>query len=240
MNTLIKKGVVKGMTSLAERQRIGGIFAIWSAILLVLVLTLFPVFAMKGVTGADVYEKTVNGMATHPIANWLFMLVGLFGTILFFWSIEAIDDRLRNSFPQLSRNVSSFGYLSVLLFSLYTLLPAGVLHDLANSDQNIAEAMKTIHPILEISLVLSSLSSIFFGIWMLQIGMLFIRSGAFSKVFAIFTIVISIIVVCSGAYEALYGRGGGLGMVLIILTNLGAFVVWKIWVGWLLLRKPVA
>lgn len=228
------------MTASTKRQRLGGLFAILSAVLLVLVLALYPALAMKGIEGADVYEKTVNSMAAHPILNWVFMLIGLLGTILFFWAIEAIDERLRHVFQQMSSNVSRFGYLSLLVFSLYMLIPAAVLHDLANSDKNIAEAMKTIHTIMEISLVLSALSSIFFGIWLLQIGMLFVRSGVFAKIFAIFTLVISIIVICSGAYEALYGRGSALGMVLTILTNLGAFVVWKIWIGVLMLRKPIS
>ncbi|WP_180271548.1 hypothetical protein [Fredinandcohnia onubensis] len=48
---------------------------------------------------------------------------------------------------------------------------------------------------------------------------------------------ISLIVLFGGAYEALYGRGLALGIVLSILTFVGAFVIWKIWMGIELLRR---
>jgi hypothetical protein len=59
----------------------------------------------------------------------------------------------------------------------------------------------------------------------------------FSKALGVFTIMISLIVLFGGAYEALYGRGMALGIVLSILTFVGAFVIWKIWMGIELLKR---
>ncbi|WP_442599860.1 hypothetical protein [Neobacillus sp. D3-1R] len=222
-----------------SRQKIGGIFSIIAAILSVLVMVLYQVVAMRGVTGSDVYETTVHSMAAHPIANWALMMTGLLAFMLFFWTVEALDERFRTFFPTLTTNFSRFAYFFLLLYCLYLLLPAAVLHDIANSDLTISEALETVHPIVEISLVLSSLSSLFLGVWLIIIGMLVLRSNLFSKLFGIFTLFIGAVVIFSGAYEALYGRGSIIGIAFSILSFVGAFVVWKIWLGILLLRKPL-
>ena len=117
------------------------------------------------------------------------------------------------------------------------LLPAASLHDLVNKDQNIQEAITTIHPMIELGLVISVFSSICLSIWLIQVGYLILKTGLFSKSLGVFTIIISLIVLFSGAYEALYGRGSVIGIISSILTFVGAFVIWKIWVGVELLRR---
>jgi hypothetical protein len=225
--------------SVVFRQKIGALFSIFSAILLVLVMFFYQAFAMKGVSGVDVYEKTVNSMNAHPIINWALMLIGVAAIILFFWTVEAVEERLRKVYQEMSSNVSRFAYFYLFLYALYMLFPAAVLHDLANSDLNVSEALETVHPIIEISLVLSALSSIFLGIWMVQVGVLVLKTKVFCKVFGIFTLAMSGVVIFSGAYEALYGRGGVVGIISSILSFLGAFVIWKIWLGIAMLRRPI-
>lgn len=222
---------------MGRRQRFGGWAAILSAVLLVVVMVLMQTVAMKGITGEDVYEKTVNSLATYPIVNWLSILAGTFAIILLFWTVEAVDERLRTGNPGMSTNVSRFGYFHLLTYALYMLLPAAVLHDLANKDKNIPEALEVIHPITELGLVLSVISSIFFSLWALQVGYLILKTNAFSKALGVFTIIVGTIVLVSGCYEALYGRGVILGIILSMLTFLGAFVIWKIWIGIELIRS---
>lgn len=228
---------MKQHSATVSRQRLGGYFAILSALLLILVMALTQTVAMKNVGGTDVYEKTVHSLATHPVLNWVLLLVGALAMFLLFWTVEAIDNRLRSVISGLSSNVSRFAYLHLFSYAIYMLLPAAVLHDLVNEDKNIEEALLIIHPLTELGLVLSVFSSICLGIWFIQVGILFMKTNLFSRALGIFTVLLSVIVVFSGAYEALYGRGSVLGIVLSILTFIGAFVAWKIWVGVELLRK---
>ncbi|WP_010677083.1 hypothetical protein [Bacillus timonensis] len=215
------------------RQRLGGLFAIVSAALLVLVMVVTQSMA---VPGKDVYEQTVLSLATYPVLNWALILVGAFAIILVFWTVEAIDNRIRSAYLEMSTNVSRFACLHLFSYTFYMLLPAAALHDLANKDKNIPEALETIHPMIELGLVISVFSSICLSIWLIQVGLLILKTKVFSKALGVFTIIISIIVLFSGAYEALYGRGAVIGIISSILTFAGAFVVWKIWVGIELLR----
>ncbi|RFB17381.1 hypothetical protein DZB84_09960 [Bacillus sp. HNG] len=215
------------------RQRLGGYFAIISALMLVLVMVISQTVA---VAGKDVYESTVLSLATYPVVNWVLLLAGAFAMILVFWTVEAIDARLRSGYPEMSSNVSGFAYLHLLSCTFYMLLPTAALHDLVNKDQNIQETITTIHPLIELGLVISVFSSICLSIWLIQVGNLILKTGLFSKALGIFTIIISLIVLFSGAYEALYGRGSVIGIISSILTFVGAFVIWKIWVGIELLR----
>jgi cytochrome b561 len=220
-----------------SRQRLGGIASIGSAVLLVIVMFLMQTFAMKGIAGEDIYEKTVNSLAAYPILNWAGMLIGVCAIILLFWTIEAVDERLRSGYQQMSSNVSRFAYFHLLTYALYMILPAAVLHDLANKDKNISEALQVIHPITELGLVLSVLSSIFLSLWLLQVGYLILKTKTFSKALGVFSLIISCIVLVSGCYEALYGRGTIFGIITSILTFAGAFVIWKIWLGVELVRR---
>lgn len=225
---------------MVTRQRLGGFASIGSAVLLVIVMFLMQAFAMKGINGEDVYEKTVNSLATYPILNWTGMLIGVFAIILLFWTVEAVDERLRSGNPEMSSNVSRFAYFHLLTYTLYMILPAAVLHDLANKDKNISEALQVIHPITELGLVLSVLSSIFFSLWLFQVGYLILKTKTFSKALGAFTLIIGCIVMISGCYEALYGRGMIFGIIASILTFAGAFVIWKVWIGIELVGKSNA
>ncbi|THE11936.1 hypothetical protein E1I69_13060 [Bacillus timonensis] len=216
------------------RQRLGAYCAFISALMLVLVMVISQTVVVEG---KDVYEQTVHSLATYPVLNWVLLLSGAFAMILVFWTVEAIDTRLRSGYPELSSNVSRFAYLHLLSYTFYMLLPAAALHDLVNKDQNIQEAITTIHPMIELGLVISVFSSICLSIWLIQVGYLILKTGLFSKSLGVFTIIISLIVLFSGAYEALYGRGSVIGIISSILTFVGAFVIWKIWVGVELLRR---
>ncbi|WP_099364732.1 hypothetical protein [Fredinandcohnia onubensis] len=220
-----------------SRQRVGGVCAIVSALVLVLVMVLTQAVAMKNVEGKDVYEQTVHSLAAYPVLNWALLLLGAFAIILLFWTVEAIDMRLRKGYPEMNSNVSRFAYFHLFSYTLYMLLPAAALHDLANEDKNIQEALSTIHPMIELGLVISVLSSICLSIWLIQVGILILKTRLFSKSLGVFTILISLIVLFGGTYEALYGRGLALGIVLSILSFVGAFVIWKIWMGIELLRR---
>ncbi|MDR4890113.1 hypothetical protein RGU12_21685 [Fredinandcohnia sp. QZ13] len=215
------------------RQRLGGYFAIISALMLVLVMVISQAVAVEG---KDVYERTVPSLATYPVVNWVLLLAGAFAMILVFWMVEAVDTRLRSGYPEMSSNVSRFAYLHLFSYTFYMLLPAAAHHDLVNKDQNIQEAITTIHPLIELGLVISVFSSICLSIWLIQVGLLILKTGLFSKALGVFTIIISLIVLFSGAYEALYGRGSVIGIISSMLTFVGAFVIWKIWVGIELLR----
>lgn len=222
---------------LATRQRLGGIASIGSAVLMVIVMFLMQTFAMKGIDGKDVYEKTVNSMSAYPILNWTAMLIGVFAIILMFWAVESVDERLRSGYPQMSPTISRFAHFHLFTYALYMILPAAALHDLANKDKNIGEALQVIHPITELGLVLSVLSSIFMSLWLFQVGYLILKTKAFSKALGVFSIIISCIVLVSGCFEALYGRGMVFGIITSILTFAGAFVIWKVWIGIELVRK---
>lgn len=217
-----------------KRQRLGGFCAIASAVLLVLVMVLTQTVAIQG---KDVYEQTVLSLATYPVLNWALILLGAFAMILLFCTVEAIDVRIRSGDPEMSSNVSRFAYVHLFSYTFYMLLPAAALHDLANGDKNIQETLETIHPMIELGLVISVFSSICLSIWLIQVGLITLKTGVFSRALGVFTIFISVIVLFSGAYEALYGRGSAIGIILSILTFAGAFVIWKIWVGVEMLRK---
>lgn len=221
---------------LVSRQVIGGVASIVSAVLLVIVMFLSQTLTMKGISGEKVYEKTVNSLSTYPILNWSLILIGVLAIILLFWTIEAVDDRLRSAYPAMSSNVSRFGYYHLITYSLYMLLPIAILHDLANKDKNISEALEVIHPITELGLVLSVLSSIFLSMWFFQVGYLILKYKTFSKALGAFTLIIGCVVMISGCYEALYGRGMVFGIITSILTFVGAFVIWKVWIGIELVR----
>ncbi|GAA0325531.1 hypothetical protein GCM10008967_15180 [Bacillus carboniphilus] len=222
------------------KQRIGAWCSILSAVLVVGTMVGMQTFTMNGVTGADVYEKTVNSMSLHPVANWLFVLIGLAGIILLYWTFEAVDERIRSAQPNVSRTGIHFANIHLLLYALFLFLPVGILHDLANGDLTTAEALPKAQVILELSLVFSALSSIFFSLFLFQVGWAIIKTNVLSKGFGYFTLLTGIIVLASGAYEALYGRGALPGIFLSIFTFLFGFVVWKIWLGVEMLRKPVA
>ncbi|MEH7225202.1 hypothetical protein V7112_15440 [Bacillus sp. JJ1566] len=219
---------------MVKRQRLGGYFAIISAVMLVLVMVLTQTVVVQG---EDVYEQTVLSLAAYPVLNWVLLLLGAFAMILVCWTVEAIDTRLRLGNPKMSSNVSRFAYLHLFSYTFYMLLPAAALHDLANKDKNIEEALATVQPMIELGLVISVFSSICLSIWLIQIGTLILKTGLFSKMLGIFTTIISTIVLFSGAYEALYGRGSAIGIISSILTFVGAFVIWKIWIGVELLKK---
>ncbi|MFS0862202.1 hypothetical protein [Fredinandcohnia sp. 179-A 10B2 NHS] len=220
-----------------NRQRVGGVFAIFSAVLLVIVMASTQTLAMKDVSGDDVYELTVNSLATYPVLNWGLMIAGAIGMILMFWTVEALDERIRTFHQTASSNVSRFGYIHLITYTLYMLMPFSILHDLVNEDKNVSDALTIVNPIMEISLVLSIVSCIFLGLWLLQLGLVSVKTKALSKPLGIFTIVIGGIVLVSAGYEALYGRGSVLGIILSMLTFAGAFVVWKVWVGVEMLRR---
>lgn len=230
---------MKGFVLEESKQRIGGFFAILSALLLVGVMVGVQLFTTKGVTGSEVYVQTVNSLALHPIANWLLMLIGLFGIIVLFWTVEAVDQRIRSVQPNISENGSRLAYLHLFTYAIYLFLPVGILHDLANGDLTVGESLPTAHVIIELSLVFSSISCIFYSIWLFHIGFHILKTNVLSKALAIFILLTGGIVLLSGGYEALYGRGSVAGIILSILTFLLGFVILKIWLGIELLRKPL-
>ncbi|MFC5464789.1 hypothetical protein [Lederbergia graminis] len=228
---------MRRMNDISRRQRIAGGSAIVSAILLVIIMIVTQSFAMKNIAGEDVYEITVHSLATYPVLNWILILAGVFAIILLFSLVEAVDERLRAKKQKLTTNMARFGYIHLFTYALYMLLPVAVLHDLANGDKVISEALEVIRTVMELGLVLSALSGFFLSLWLIQLGYYTLKTKAFSKPLGYFTIVISIIVLFSSGYESLYGRGTGLGIIASILTFLGAFVIWKVWIGVELLRK---
>lgn len=181
----------------------------------------------------------MNSMALHPISNWLLMLIGLLGIIVLFWTVEALGQRIRAVRPKMSGIGSRFAYLHLFTYAMYIFLPVAILHDLANGDLSITETLPTAHVIIELTLVFSSISCIFFSIWLFHIGILVLKFKIFSRALGVFTLFTGLIVLASGGYEALYGRGALAGIILSMLTFLLGFVIWKLWLGIELIRRPL-
>jgi hypothetical protein len=227
------------MVSNRSNQKLGGLFAIISALLGIGSMALYSAVGMRGVTGENIYEKTVNAMAAHPFVIWASMLIGVLVAVLLFWTFEALDQRLRSIFPNMSSTGVKFAYFHLFTYAIYMILPGAGLHDIVNGDAVLSESLHYMVPFIELSSVVYVISSIFLSLYLFQVGARIFKSNNLSKALGGYTFLIGITVLAAGTLELLLGRGTSAVIILSMVTFLCAFVVWKIWLGVEMIRKPL-